>query len=73
VPTSALGSLPRGAAREGITQLVAAERVGIRNVFVSQIEAGKRGMRWPTPLAFLRAYKADLHEPADAIKRAERD
>ncbi|HYM55257.1 MAG TPA: hypothetical protein VES97_07825 [Solirubrobacteraceae bacterium] len=52
--------------------VVAAERVGIRNVFVSQIEAGKRGMRWPTLQAFLRANNARLHDLADEIEHGSR-
>jgi transcriptional regulator with XRE-family HTH domain len=58
--------------RAGLTQVEAAHLIGIRNVFVSQIENGKRGMRWHTLLAFLRAYDADLHDLADAINRADK-
>ncbi len=56
----------------GISQLEAAERIGIRNTFVSQIENGHRGMRWHTLLAFLRAYNADLRQLADAIDHANK-
>jgi hypothetical protein len=52
--------------------VVTAERVGIRNVFVSQIEAGKRGMRWPTLQACLRAYNVTLHDLADEIAHGSR-
>jgi transcriptional regulator with XRE-family HTH domain len=50
-----------------LTQVQAAEMVGIRSTFVSLIERGERGMRWHTLLAFLRAYGADLHALADAL------
>jgi transcriptional regulator with XRE-family HTH domain len=54
-----------------LTQVQAAEMVGIRSTFVSLIERGERGergMRWHTLLAFLRAYGADLHALADALE-----
>lgn len=60
----ALRQLRRAA---GLTQVQAAEMVGIRSTFVSLIERGERGMRWHTLLAFLRAYGADLHALADAL------
>jgi transcriptional regulator with XRE-family HTH domain len=50
-----------------MTQVQAAEIVGIRSTFVSLIERGERGMRWHTLLAFLRAYGADLRALADAL------
>jgi transcriptional regulator with XRE-family HTH domain len=54
----------------GLTQVEAAELVGIRSTFVSLIERGERGMRWHTLLAFLRAYGADLRDLADRLDRA---
>jgi transcriptional regulator with XRE-family HTH domain len=60
----ALRELRRSA---GLTQVEAAELVGIRSTFVSLIERGQRGMRWHTLLAFLRAYGTDLHGLADAL------
>jgi transcriptional regulator with XRE-family HTH domain len=51
----------------GLTQVEAAEIVGIRSTFVSLIERGERGMRWHTLQAFLRAYGADLHQLADEL------
>lgn len=62
----ALRELRRSA---GLTQVEAAEIIGIRSTFVSLIERGERGMRWHTLLAFLRAYETDLHALAEAIER----
>jgi transcriptional regulator with XRE-family HTH domain len=56
----------------GVTQREASEQVGIRSRFVSEVERGNRGMRWPTLLRVLAVYGADLHDLADALKRAER-
>jgi transcriptional regulator with XRE-family HTH domain len=56
----------------GLTQVEAADRIGIRSTFVSQVENGHRGMRWHTLLAFLDAYGADLRMLADAIDAAQR-
>jgi transcriptional regulator with XRE-family HTH domain len=67
---AALGRALRELRREaGLTQVQAAEIVGIRSTFVSLIERGERGMRWHTLLAFLHAYETDLHVLADAIER----
>jgi len=59
--------------RAGLTQVEAAQHVGIRSTFVSQIENGARGMRWHTMLALLDAYNADLEDLAAFYKRAEPD
>lgn len=63
-----LSELRHGA---GLTQVQAAQRVGVRSRFVSELERGNRGPRWHTLLLMLRAYDADLHDLADAISRAE--
>ncbi len=55
----------------GVTQVQASEQVGIRSRFISEVECGNRGMRWPTLLKVLGVYGADLHNLADALKRAE--
>ncbi|HEV3046861.1 MAG TPA: helix-turn-helix transcriptional regulator [Solirubrobacteraceae bacterium] len=65
----ALRALRRDAA---LTQKEAAVLIGVRDTFVSQIENGRRGMRWHTLLAFIDAYNADLHVLANAIERDER-
>jgi transcriptional regulator with XRE-family HTH domain len=57
--------------RAGLTQVEAAELVGIRSTFVSLIERGERGMRWHTLQAMLRAYDADLRALADALDRQD--
>jgi transcriptional regulator with XRE-family HTH domain len=68
---AALGRAMRELRRTaGLTQVEAAEIIGIRSTFVSLIERGERGMRWHTLLALLRAYDADLRDLADALDRA---
>lgn len=62
----ALRELRRSA---GLTQVAAADIIGIRSTFISLIERGHRGMRWHTLLALLSVYGADLHALADAIER----
>jgi transcriptional regulator with XRE-family HTH domain len=57
--------------KAGLTQRQAAERVGIRSQFVSEVERGRRGMRWHTLTATVRAYKATLKQLADEIERGE--
>jgi transcriptional regulator with XRE-family HTH domain len=54
-----------------LTQVQAADAIGIRSKFVSEVERGNRGLRWHTLRSFLRAYQAGLRELADAIERAE--
>lgn len=56
--------------RAGLTQVQAAERIGIRSTFVSQIENGARGMRWHTMLALLTAYNAELEDLAAEYRDA---
>jgi transcriptional regulator with XRE-family HTH domain len=55
----------------GVTQVQASEQVGIRSRFISEVECGNRGMRWPTLLKVLDVYGANLHDLADSLKRAE--
>jgi transcriptional regulator with XRE-family HTH domain len=54
-----------------LTQVQAADRIGIRSTFVSQVERGERGCRWHTLLKFLKAYDADLATLATEITRVE--
>jgi transcriptional regulator with XRE-family HTH domain len=41
--------------RAGLTQAQAAERIGIRSQFVSEVERGHRGMRWHMIVIAVRA------------------
>ena len=67
---AALGRAMRELRRTaGLTQVEAAEIIGIRSTFVSLIERGERGMRWHTLQAFLRAYGTDFRALADALDR----
>jgi transcriptional regulator with XRE-family HTH domain len=52
----------------GLTQVQAGERIGVRSQFVSEVETGRRGMRWHTLLIVLDVYGATLHDLADAIE-----
>jgi transcriptional regulator with XRE-family HTH domain len=53
----------------GLTQVEAAERIGIRSEFVSSVERGVRGMRWHTLLLMLDAYGVGLRDLADTVER----
>jgi transcriptional regulator with XRE-family HTH domain len=67
----ALGRALRTLRRKaGLTQRQAAERIGIRSQFVSEVERGRRGMRWHTLTATVRAYDATL---ADLAREYERE
>jgi transcriptional regulator with XRE-family HTH domain len=44
----------------GLTQVEAGEAAGVRGQFVSEVENGRRGMRWDTLRALLRVYGASL-------------
>jgi transcriptional regulator with XRE-family HTH domain len=54
--------------KAGLTQAQAAERVHIRPQFVSEVENGRRGMRWHTLTATVRAYGATLAQLAAEIE-----
>jgi transcriptional regulator with XRE-family HTH domain len=51
----------------GLTQEQAAERIGIRAQFVSEVERAERGVSWDTTRAMLRAYGATLTNLAKLI------
>lgn len=66
----ALGRALRTLRRKaGLTQVQAGERIGLRPQFVSEVENGRRGMRWHTLTATVRAYGATLAELAAEIER----
>lgn len=66
----ALGGALRVLRRKaGLTQHQAAERIGIRAQFVSEVERGRRGMRWHTLTATVRVYGATLKQLAEEIER----
>lgn len=54
--------------RAGLTQEQVADQLGADATFVSRIERGKRGIRWPTLLRFLRVLNASLSELAAAVE-----
>lgn len=54
-----------------MTQEQVADELGADATFVSRIERGKRGIRWPTLIRFLRVLDADLHQLADEINELE--
>jgi transcriptional regulator with XRE-family HTH domain len=61
----ALGGLRE---RAGITQEQLAARLAIDPTYISQVERGRRGVRWHTVLRFLRALKATLVDLATEIE-----
>jgi transcriptional regulator with XRE-family HTH domain len=56
----------------GVTQEEMADRLGIHSTYVSQVERGRRGVRWHTVLRFLDALGSNLHQLADAITKVEK-
>jgi transcriptional regulator with XRE-family HTH domain len=65
----ALGRALRGLReRAHITQDQLAARLAIDPTYVSQVERGRRGVRWHTVLRFLRALEATLVELATEIE-----
>lgn len=65
----ALGRALRGLReRAGITQEQLAARLTIDPTYVSQVERGRRGVRWHTALRFLRALEATLGDLATEIE-----
>jgi transcriptional regulator with XRE-family HTH domain len=59
--------------RAGLTQDELAVRLDIHSTYVSQVERGRRGVRWHTVLRFLDALRANLHQLADAIAEVEKE
>jgi transcriptional regulator with XRE-family HTH domain len=53
--------------RAGLTQERLATRIGVDVTYVSQVERGRRGVRWHTVLRFLRALDASLAELVAAL------
>jgi transcriptional regulator with XRE-family HTH domain len=52
----------------GLTQEQLAARIGVHATYVSQVERGRRGVRWHTVMRFLDALEDDLRELAVAIE-----
>jgi transcriptional regulator with XRE-family HTH domain len=59
--------------RAGLTQAQAADLVGVRNTYVSQVERGSKGVSVRTMLKMLRAYSADLQALAAEVRRGQGD
>jgi transcriptional regulator with XRE-family HTH domain len=55
-----------------MTQEELARRLGIHSTYVSQVERGRRGVRWHTVMRFLDALGADLHQLGDALTEVKR-
>jgi transcriptional regulator with XRE-family HTH domain len=54
--------------RSGITQEQLAARLGIDATYVSQVECGRRGVRWHTVMRFLSGLDSSLHQLADELE-----
>jgi len=57
--------------RRGLTQEQLAARLGIDPTYVSQIERGRRGVRWNTVVRFLTALEATIQQLGDEIAAAD--
>lgn len=51
----------------GLTQVEAAQKLEVRSQFLSEVERGKRGMRWHRLRALLAVYGANLHDLGRAL------
>ncbi len=56
---------------DGLRQDELGARLGIDATYISQVENGRRGVRWHTVMRFLRALDADLYQLADAMTEAK--
>jgi len=59
--------------RAGLTQAQAADLVGVRNTYISQVESGSKGVSVRTMLKLLRVYSADLQALAAEVRRGQGD
>jgi transcriptional regulator with XRE-family HTH domain len=59
--------------RAGLTQAQAADLVGVRNTYISQVERGSKGVSVRTLLKLLRVYSADLQALAVEVRRGQGD
>ncbi|MGA9876453.1 MAG: helix-turn-helix transcriptional regulator [Solirubrobacteraceae bacterium] len=57
--------------RAKLTQDELAARLDIHPTYVSQVERGRRGVRWHTVMRFLDAAEASLHQLANAVAKVE--
>ena len=55
-------------AKSGLTQEQLAARLGVDPTYVSQVERGRRGVRWYTVVRFLTALEATTHQLADQLE-----
>lgn len=54
-----------------MTQEEVGAQLGGDATLVSRVETGKRGVRWPTLMRFLRVYEADLYALARAVDESD--
>lgn len=55
--------------RAGLRQDELGARLGIDATYISQVENGRRGVRWHTVMRFLRALDTSIADFAEAIQR----
>ncbi len=55
----------------GLTQKEMGARAGVRDTYVSEVESGRRSVRWITVTRFLRVLGADLRQLTDALDQAQ--
>jgi transcriptional regulator with XRE-family HTH domain len=58
-------------AKSGLTQEQLAGRLGVDPTYVSQVERGRRGVRWYTVVRLLTALEATQHQLADELEPEE--
>lgn len=57
----------------GLTQKEMGARAGVRDTYISEVESGRRSMRWITVTRFLRVLGADLRQLAEALDNGKTD
>lgn len=59
--------------RNGLTQEVLAERLGVHTTFIGRLERGERGAHWRTVRRVLRALDLTPSQFAEALEAIERE
>jgi transcriptional regulator with XRE-family HTH domain len=56
----------------GLTQKEMGARAGVRDTYISEVESGRRSVRWITVTRFLRVLGADLRQLVGALEATEK-
>jgi len=56
----------------GLTQKELGARAGVRDTYISEVESGRRSVRWITVTRFLRVLNTDLHQLVAELVEVEK-